>query len=78
MGIFNMMIVLPMLLFAVVMSRLDLGVVSIGFDCYHRFLGSDPSNMLRLCGACLIAGGVAVAWVEEGRARPARLETVAA
>jgi len=78
MGIFNMMIVLPMLFFAVVMSRLDLGVVSIGFDAYHRYLGDDPRNMLRVCGACLIAAGLAVAWVEEGRARPARLETAAA
>ncbi len=78
MGIFNMMIVLPMLLFAVVMSRLDLGVVTIGFDVYHRLLGDDPRNMLRLCGLCLIAGGIAVAWVEEGRARPATAEPAAA
>lgn len=78
MGIFNMMIVTPMLLFAVVMSRLDLGVVSIGFDCYHRLLGSDPRNMLRLCGACLIAAGMAVAWVEEGRAHAVRLQPAAA
>jgi maltose/moltooligosaccharide transporter len=70
MGIFNMMIVVPMLLFAVVMSRLDLGFASIGFDVYHRLLGSDPRNMLRVCGACLIAAGFAVAWVEEGRSRP--------
>ena len=78
MGIFNMMIVLPMLFFAVVMSRLDLGFVSIGFDVYHRLLGSDPRNLLRLCGVCLIAGGLAVAWVEEGRVRPAALEPAAA
>ena len=78
MGIFNMMIVLPMLLFAIVMSRLDLGFISIGFDVYHTLLGSDPRNMLRVCGACLIAAAMAVAWVEEGRARPARLEPVAA
>ena len=78
MGIFNMMIVLPMLLFAVVMSRLDLGVVSIGFDVYHAALDSDPRNMLRVCGACLIAAALAVAWVEEGRARPVLPEPVAA
>ncbi len=78
MGIFNMMIVLPMLLFAVVTSRLDLGVVSIGFDLYHRLLGDDPRNMLRVCGLCLIAGGLAVAWVEEGRVRPAQLEPITA
>jgi len=77
-GIFNMMIVLPMLLFAVMMSRLDLGFVSIGFDAYHRLLDNDPRNMLRLCGACLIAAGIAVAWVEEGRSRPATMEAIAA
>ena len=69
MGIFNMMIVMPMLLFAVVMSRLDVGVVAIGFDAYHHLLGDDPRNMLRLCGACMIAAGLAVMWVREGRAR---------
>ncbi len=78
MGIFNMMIVLPMLLFAVVMSRLNLGFVSIGFDVYRAVLGSDPRNMLRVCGACLIAAAMAVAWVEEGRVRPPALIPVAA
>jgi maltose/moltooligosaccharide transporter len=78
MGIFNMMIVVPMLVFAAVMSRLDLGVVSIGCDVYHRLLGDDPRNMLRVCGASLLLAGLAVAWVEEGRARPARLEALAA
>jgi len=78
MGIFNMMIVLPMLFFAVVMSRLDLGVVSIGFDVYHRLLDSDPRNMLRVCGACLIVAAMAVAWVEEGRVRPAAMAPAAA
>ena len=78
MGIFNMMIVLPMLFFAVVMSRLDLGFVSIGFDVYHRLLGDDPRNMLRVCGASLIVAGLAVAWVEEGRVRPVRLDAVPA
>jgi len=77
MGIFNMMIVLPMLLFAVVMSRLDLGVVSIGFDVYARALGGDPRVMLRVSGVCLIAAAFAVAWVEEGRRQPA-LATLAA
>lgn len=78
MGIFNMMIVIPMLLFALVMSRLDLGVVTLGFDLYHRVLGSDPCAMLLTCGACLVAAALAVVWVEEGRARAVRLDVAAA
>jgi len=78
MGIFNMMIVIPMLVFALLMSRLDLGFVSIGFDVYHRALNNDPRAMLRLCGACLIVAGIAVAWVEEGRARPAPMKATVA
>lgn len=67
MGIFNMMIVTPMLLFGVVMARLDLGVVSLGFGLYERLLGNDPRNMLVLCGLCLICAAVAVLRVPEGR-----------
>lgn len=67
MGIFNMMIVIPMLLFAVVMSRLDLGFVSIGFDAYKLALGGDPRNMLMFCGASLVLAGFSVLWVREGR-----------
>lgn len=67
MGIFNMMIVIPMLFFAVIMSRLDLGFVSIGFDAYKLALGNDPRNMLQLCGVCLILAAVSVMWVREGR-----------
>ncbi len=78
MGIFNMMIVLPMMLFAVVMSRLDLGIVTIGFDLYARLFANDPRNMLRVCGVCLIAAAVAVAWVEEGRRQPAAPQPVPA
>ena len=78
MGIFNMMIVLPMLFFAVVMSRLDLGVVSIGFDAYRAALGNDPRNMLRVCGVCLILAALAVAWVEEGRASAVALRPATA
>lgn len=68
MGIFNMMIVLPMLLFSVLMSKLDLGFVSLGFGLYERLLGGDPRNLLTVCGCGLIAAGLAVLRVREGRA----------
>jgi len=68
MGIFNMMIVIPMLLFAVVMSKLDLGVFSLGFGAYERLLGNDPRNMLTVCGVCLVVAALSVLWVREGRA----------
>ncbi len=67
MGIFNMMIVIPMLLFAVLMSRLDLGFVALGFDAYKQVLGGDPRNMLMFCGVCLVLAGFSVLWVREGR-----------
>ena len=67
MGIFNMMIVIPMLLFAVVMGKLNLYFFSIGFGAYAGLLGGDPRNLLMVCGACLIAAGAAVMWVREGR-----------
>ena len=67
MGIFNMMIVIPMLLFAIVMSKLDLGFVSLGFDAYKQVLGGDPRNMLMFCGVCLALAGLSVLWVREGR-----------
>jgi maltose/moltooligosaccharide transporter len=67
MGIFNMMIVIPMLLFGVVMASVDLGPVSFGLGVYENLLGGDPRNMLTLCGACLLAAAVSVLWVREGR-----------
>jgi maltose/moltooligosaccharide transporter len=67
MGIFNMMIVIPMLIFAVVMSSLDLGIVRLGFGVYKTLLGNDPRNMLTLCGVCLIVAALSVLWVKEGR-----------
>ena len=70
MGIFNMMIVIPMLLFAILVSQLDLGVVKLGFGLYRSALGGDPGHMLILCGTCLIAAGAAVLWVREGWAVP--------
>ncbi|MDR6509813.1 maltose/moltooligosaccharide transporter [Novosphingobium capsulatum] len=68
MGIFNMMIVIPMLLFAVVMSELDLGFIKLGLGVYSHVLRGDPGNMLSLCGALLIAAALSVLWVREGRA----------
>jgi maltose/moltooligosaccharide transporter len=67
MGIFNMMIVIPMLIFAIVMSRLNLYFFTLGFGVYERLLGSDPRNLLTVCGACLILAAFSVLWVREGR-----------
>jgi maltose/moltooligosaccharide transporter len=72
MGIFNMMIVIPMLLFAFIMGKLNLYFFTIGLDVYAQVLGSDPRRLLGVCGGCLIAAGIAVIWVREGRRqRPA-------
>lgn len=68
MGIFNMMIVIPMLLFAMVMSWLDLGFIAIGVNAYDRFLGHDPRHVLTVSGLCLFAAAIAVLFVKEGRA----------
>jgi maltose/moltooligosaccharide transporter len=68
MGIFNMMIVIPMLIFAVVMSSLNLGFVKLGFGVYENLLGNDPRNMLSVCGVCMILAALSVMWVKEGRA----------
>lgn len=78
MGIFNMMIVIPMLIFAVVMSRLDLGFVALGFDAYKQVLGGDPRNMLMFCGASLGLAGLSVLWVREGRASAVAQQALAA
>lgn len=69
MGIFNMMIVIPMLLFALTMSELDLGFVRLGLGVYDRLLGHDPRNVLTLSGLCMFAAALAVLWVREGRVR---------
>lgn len=70
MGIFNMMIVIPMLLFAFVMGELDLGVARLGLGLYQNVLGHDPRNALTLSGMCLVVAAFAVLRVQEGRARP--------
>ncbi len=67
MGIFNMMIVIPMLIFAVVMSELNLYFFTLGFGVYDRLLGADPRNLLMVCGVCLIFAALSVLWVREGR-----------
>lgn len=66
MGIFNMMIVIPMLLFAFVMSAVDLGFVRIGLGFYDGVLGGDPRNVLRVSGGCMIVAAASVLWVREG------------
>jgi len=66
MGIFNMMIVIPMLLFAFVMSSVNLGFVAIGLGAYDGILGGDPRNVLRVSGACMFVAALAVLWVREG------------
>lgn len=66
MGIFNMMIVVPMLLFAFVMSSLNLGFVNIGLGFYEGVLGGDPRNVLRVSGGCMFAAAIAVLFVREG------------
>lgn len=72
MGIFNMMIVIPMLLFAFVMGTLDLGVVKLGLGVYEHLLGHDPRNALTLSGICLVLAALSVLWVREGRAAAIR------
>ena len=66
MGIFNMMIVVPMLLFAFVMSSLNLGFVNIGLGFYEGVLGGDPRNVLRVSGGCMFVAALAVLFVKEG------------
>ena len=52
MGIFNMMIVIPMLLIAATLPFY-----------YGPVMGSDPRNVLRLAGALLLAAAVAALWI---------------
>jgi maltose/moltooligosaccharide transporter len=68
MGIFNMMIVIPMLLFAFVMSEVNLGFVKLGLGFYDGVLGHDPRNVLTLSGICMFIAAIAVLTVREGRA----------
>nr|WP_068072977.1 MFS transporter [Novosphingobium lentum] len=56
MGIFNMMIVIPMLLFAAIIT-----------PTYKTLFAGDPRNILTLCGGCMILAAASVMWVREGR-----------
>ena len=58
MGIFNMMIVIPMLVFSGTMWLF-----------YDRLLGSDPRNVLTLCGVLMFAAAAAVWSVRERNAQ---------
>ncbi|MFA7585081.1 MAG: MFS transporter [Novosphingobium sp.] len=61
MGIFNMMIVIPMLIASVTFGPV-----------YRHVLAGDPRNAMLLAGALLICAAVSMAWVSGGR-MPARL-----
>lgn len=63
MGIFNMMIVIPMLVFAAVIPPI-----------YNNLLRGDPRNVLSLCGVCMVLAALSVLWVREGRADAAAPE----
>ena len=56
MGIFNMMIVIPMMLIAVTLPFY-----------YGPLMGGDPRNVLTLCGVLMILAAAAVLSVREGR-----------
>jgi maltose/moltooligosaccharide transporter len=60
MGIFNMFICAPMVLFALTMPF-----------AYEPLLGGDARNMLTMCGVCLLIAAFAVWRIKEGRAQPA-------
>jgi len=68
MGIFNMMIVIPMMLFAMAVGQLDLGFVRIGLGLFEKALGSDPSRMVSVCGLGMMVAAAAVLAIREGRA----------
>lgn len=60
MGIFNMMIVIPMLL------------IPITFKLYFKpLMGGDPRHVITLAGVCLILAAVAVLWVRDKKPAPA-------
>jgi len=76
MGIFNMMIVIPMILIAMTLpliyggapaSLWGLATIPTVVDVLH----GDPRNVLRLAGGMMICAAVAVLWVREGWAKPA-------
>ncbi len=60
MGIFNMMIVIPMLLIAATLPFY-----------YAPIMGSDPRNVLRMSGALLVAAALAALWIPAAADRTA-------
>jgi maltose/moltooligosaccharide transporter len=73
MGIFNMMIVLPMLLFALTLPLIYGGEPVKVFGLFSLptvvdVLHGDPRNVLTLSGVMLLAASASVLWVREGRA----------
>lgn len=58
MGIFNMFICVPMLIFAGTMTF-----------AYEPLLGGDARNVLRVSGVCMLLGAIAVWRIKEGRGR---------
>jgi len=60
MGIFNMMIVIPMLLLAATLPF-----------AYDTVLEGDPRNVLRLAGVLMVLAALSVLWVKEGWRQPA-------
>ncbi len=71
MGIFNMMIVIPMILIALTLPLIYGGDNASFFGIFpippvFDLLHGDPRNVIRLCGGLLIAAAVSVLWVREG------------
>ncbi|HMU22159.1 MAG TPA: MFS transporter, partial [Sphingorhabdus sp.] len=62
MGIFNMFICVPMLVFAGTMTF-----------AYEPLLGGDARNVLIVSGICMLLAAIAVYRIKEGRAQPAHL-----
>jgi maltose/moltooligosaccharide transporter len=60
MGIFNMMICAPMLLFAATMTFM-----------YKPLLGGDPRNVMIFGGLCMVLAAVAIFRVKDVQAQPA-------
>jgi maltose/moltooligosaccharide transporter len=61
MGIFNMFIVIPMMIQIFTLPLF-----------YDAWLGGNPENVIRLAGALLICGAVAVLFVKLGAGSAAR------
>jgi maltose/moltooligosaccharide transporter len=66
MGIFNMMIVIPMLIQSLVLSL-----------SFKPLLNSDPRNVLLLAGALMVCGALATLWVKVPREAPNQPSPVA-